>query len=67
VVAWHPHLKPIEREMTVPANGSVAIDFEFDARSVQRPIYEKQEKFRIGPEAHPHEHLEDCEAPYCKD
>jgi hypothetical protein len=67
VVAWHPHLKPIEREMTVPANGRVTIDFEFDARSVQRPIYEKQEKFRIGPEAHPHEHLEDCEAPYCKD
>lgn len=66
VVAWHPHLKPIEQEVTVPANGTVAINFEFDASRVVRPIYERQDKFRIGPEAHPHEHLEECEPPYCK-
>jgi len=66
VTAWHPHLKPIEQEVTVPANGNVAINFEFDASRVVRPEYERQEKFRIGPEAHPHEHLEECEAPYCK-
>jgi hypothetical protein len=65
VVAWHPHLKPIEQEVTVPANGNVAINFEFDSSRVVRPEYERQEKFRIGPEAHPHEHLEECEAPYC--
>lgn len=65
LVAWHPHLKPIEREVTVPPDGAVSITFEFDARQVVRPQYESQEKFRIGPEARPHEHLESCEAPYC--
>lgn len=65
VVAWHPHLKPIEREVTVPANGTVSIAFDFNSRQVVRPSYESQEKFRVGPEAHPHDHLESCEAPYC--
>ena len=65
VTAWHPHMKPIEQEVTVPANGSVAINFEFDSSRVVRPEYERQKQFRVGPEAHPHEHLEECEAPYC--
>ena len=65
MIAWHPHLKPVEQEVMVPANGVVAINFEFDSSRVVRPEYERQEKFRIGPEAHPHEHLEECEAPYC--
>ena len=65
ITAWHPHLKPIEREITIPADGTVVIDFEFDSRRVVRPHYESQEKFRIGPEALPHEHLEECSAPYC--
>jgi len=65
VTAWHPHLKPIEREVTVAANGAVSVNFEFDATQVIRPHYETQEKFRIGPEAHPHEHLEECQPPYC--
>jgi hypothetical protein len=65
ILAWHPHLKPIEREVTIPANGTVSVNFEFDARQVVRPHYESQEKFRIGPEAHPHEHLEECQPPYC--
>ena len=66
VAAWHPHLKMIEREITVPANGTVTINFEFDSSGVKRPHYESQEKFRIGPEALPHEHLEGCEEPYCQ-
>jgi len=65
LIAWHPHLKPIVREVTVPANGHASVDFEFDAAQVIRPHYETQEKFRIGPEAHPHEHLEECQPPYC--
>jgi hypothetical protein len=65
VVAWHPHLKPIEQEVTVPANGTVSIAFDFDSGQVVRPQYESQERFRIGPEARPHDHLESCEAPYC--
>lgn len=67
VLAWHPHLQFIEQEVTVPANGTVSLDFEFDGGQVVRPSYESQDKFRIGPEAHPHEHLEECEPPYCKE
>ncbi len=66
IVAWHPHLKMIEKEITVPANGAVTIDFEFDSSQVKRPNYESQEKFRIGPEALSHQHLEGCEEPYCQ-
>ncbi|MFZ5862519.1 MAG: carboxypeptidase regulatory-like domain-containing protein [Nitrospirota bacterium] len=65
VVAWHPHLAPTEQEVTVAPNGAATLTFEFDGNQVVRPLYESQEKFRVGPEAHPHEHLESCEAPYC--
>lgn len=65
VTAWHPHLKPIEREITIREGESIALTFEFNSREVVRPLYESQEKFRIGPEARPHDHLEQCEPPYC--
>ena len=48
VVAWRPHFKPIEREITVSPHQAVSLDFEFDASAVKRPHYETQEKFRIG-------------------
>ena len=57
VTAWHPHMDLIEKEVTVDANGTVNLDFEFDAKQVERPIYESQKQFRIRPEALPHEHL----------
>lgn len=47
VIAWRPHFKPIEREITVSPNRAVSLDFEFDASDVKRPHYETQEKFRI--------------------
>lgn len=65
VLAWHPHLAPVEQEVTVEPNGAATLTFEFDGNQVVRPLYESQAKFRVGPEAHPHEHLESCEAPYC--
>jgi hypothetical protein len=67
VVAWHPHLKPIEQTVTIRPGETTTVDFSFDARTVVRPSYESQEKFRIGPEAKPHEHLHEgtCEPPYC--
>jgi hypothetical protein len=65
VTAWHPRLKPIEREITVKEGESISLTFEFDGNKVVRPLYESQEKFRIGPEARPHDHLEQCEPPYC--
>lgn len=58
VTAWHPHLKIIEKEVTVPANGNVVLNFEFDSSEVQRPIYESQRDFRIGP-ATPHSDMLD--------
>jgi hypothetical protein len=65
VTAWHPHMKPIEKVVTIPPNGDVSLDFEFESVQVVRPIYETQEEFRIGPGYHPHEHLLGCEEPYC--
>ena len=65
VTGWLPHMKPIEKEITVSANGTTELDFEFDAKQVVRPHYESQEKFRVGPEAMQHEHLEGCEGPFC--
>ena len=57
VTSWHPHLKAITREVTVRANETVTMNFEFDAETIKWPHYESQEKFRIGPEAHTHEDL----------
>jgi hypothetical protein len=65
VTAWHPHMAPIERVITVPADGAVALDFVFDAGQVARPVYERQEKFRISPESDPYQNLEGCEGPFC--
>ncbi|MBI1819622.1 MAG: carboxypeptidase regulatory-like domain-containing protein [Nitrospirae bacterium] len=69
VTAWHPHLKPIEKEITMTPNGSVSLDFEFDAREVIRPFYETQREFRMGPGYHqPFHEPEDvlgCEGPFC--
>ncbi|HEY5648029.1 MAG TPA: carboxypeptidase-like regulatory domain-containing protein [Nitrospiria bacterium] len=65
VVAWHPNLKQILREVTVKAGKQTSLNFDFNARQVVRPHYESQKKFRIGPEALPEEHWKGCEAPYC--
>jgi len=65
ITAWHPHLKPIEKTVTVPPNGHVEVVFEFDARQVVRPIYETQEHFRIPPESETFLNIFGCEGPYC--
>jgi hypothetical protein len=65
VTAWHPHMKPIEKEVAVPPNGTVSVNFQFDSRQVVRPIYETQEHFRIRPESNPHEDLKGCEGSFC--
>lgn len=49
VTAWHPHFKVVEKEITVPAKGTVSLNFEFDSKEVQRPIYETQKDRRISP------------------
>lgn len=65
VTAWHPHMKPIEKTVTIPPNGHVEVIFEFDARQVVRPIYETQEHFRIPPESETFLDLFGCEGPFC--
>ncbi|HEX9756580.1 MAG TPA: carboxypeptidase-like regulatory domain-containing protein [Nitrospiria bacterium] len=65
VTAWHPHLKPIEKEFTILEGRTVSIDFEFDPTQVVRPLYETQEHFRIPPESDPFQDLEGCEDPFC--
>lgn len=54
VTAWHPHLKPSVREVTIRPGETVPLTFEFDAAEVRRPNYETQNQFRIGPEFHQH-------------
>lgn len=56
ITAWHPHFKIVEKEITVPADGKVSLNFEFDAAEIQRPIYETQQERRISP-ATPHSHM----------
>jgi len=65
VTVWHPHLKLIEKTVTVSAGGTVSLDFEFDANQVVRPLYETQKQFRIAPERDPTVDLKGCEGPYC--
>jgi hypothetical protein len=65
VIAWHPHLKPIEKTVIVAPDSTVDLDFQFDARQVVRPVYESQEHFRIGPDRDPFLDLKGCEDPYC--
>lgn len=65
VLAWHPHMKPIEKQVTIQPHGTVTLDFEFDARQVVRPFYETQAHFRIPPERDPTVDLKGCEGPYC--
>ncbi len=56
ITAWHPHFDIVEKEVTVPANGKVEINFEFDATTIERPLYETQHERRISP-ATPHDHM----------
>ncbi|MBI3594717.1 MAG: carboxypeptidase regulatory-like domain-containing protein [Nitrospirae bacterium] len=65
VTAWHPHMKPVEKEIVIPPQGAVDLDFEFESQEVERPLYETQEQFRIGPGYRPKEDLMGCEGPYC--
>jgi hypothetical protein len=65
VAAWHPHMRPLIKEITVPPNGAVALNFELDASQVIRPIYETQTQFRIPPARDPTVDLKGCEGPYC--
>jgi hypothetical protein len=41
VVAWHPHFKPITKEIAVLASGgAIALDFEFESEGVRPRVFE---------------------------
>jgi hypothetical protein len=42
VIAWHPRLEPIEKEVRISAHGVVSLDFEFDSSQVKRPTFETE-------------------------
>jgi len=65
VIAWHRHMKPIEKVVTLTERGTASLDFEFDSPQVVRPLYETQEHFRIPPESDPLQDLEGCGEPFC--
>jgi hypothetical protein len=65
ITAWHPHMKPVEKQVTIPPNGTAVLDFELDGGQIVRPIYETQTQFRIPPERDPSVDLKGCEGPYC--
>jgi hypothetical protein len=48
VIAWHPRMKSIEREITVSKNEKVQLNFEYDSAKLGIPL-ETQQKFRISP------------------
>ena len=51
VTAWH-FLMPIQRKkVTVPPNGNVEINFEFDGAVIERPLYETIKSGRIKKDA----------------
>ena len=47
VLAWHPHFKPIEKIVQVPANAAVTVDFEFDAAQIKRRTFETDQGLRV--------------------
>ena len=49
VIAWHPYMKVRAQRVTVPADGSVALNFQFDASEVEIPLYSLQTGYRLEP------------------
>jgi hypothetical protein len=54
VIAWHPYMKIQAQTVTVPANGRVALNFEFNASAVDIPLYSLQEEYRLDTALQPH-------------
>ncbi len=49
VSIWHPHYKIFEKKVTISQRATTTLDFAFDARTVKRPLYESQKRFRMDP------------------
>lgn len=47
VVAWHPHMRVRTRRVRVEPNGSVDLQFEFDAAEVKIAVHDLQTEYRL--------------------
>ncbi|MFQ5598686.1 MAG: carboxypeptidase-like regulatory domain-containing protein [Nitrospiria bacterium] len=54
VLAWHPHMKVQAREVTIPPNETVSIDYVFDSSEVHIPLHDLQTNYRLGTWLEPH-------------
>ena len=49
VIAWHPYMEIQAQRITVPANGKVELNFEFDSSEVDIPLHALQIGYRLQP------------------
>ena len=54
VIAWHPQMKIRAQEVTIPADGQVTLNFEFDAAEVNIPLHDLQTGYRLQTALQPH-------------
>ncbi|MEK7747708.1 MAG: carboxypeptidase-like regulatory domain-containing protein [Nitrospirota bacterium] len=47
VMAWHPHFKPIVKEIVVSKGESVSLNFEFESKSVMTRVFESADSLRL--------------------
>jgi len=43
VIAWHPHFKSVEKEISIASGEKVSLNFEFDSSEIRHSNYEIQE------------------------
>ena len=49
--AWHYLMKPNSQKISVTQNGTISVNFEFDANKIERPLYETITSGRIKKDA----------------
>ena len=49
--AWHYLMKPNSQKISVTPNGTISVNFEFDASKIERPLYETITSGRIKKDA----------------
>lgn len=49
VIAWHPYMKVQAQKITVPPDGKIELNFQFDASEVHIPLYNLQTGYRLQP------------------
>ncbi|HUK57123.1 MAG TPA: carboxypeptidase-like regulatory domain-containing protein [Nitrospiria bacterium] len=47
VIAWHPYMKVQAQKVTVPADGKVTLNFQFETSEVHIPLYNLQTRYRL--------------------